>query len=78
MMHIKRDIAGPFLAIGLFLLLGQLVACSSQQMYGSGQAWQKNQCSKIIDAQERSRCMASTSTSYDEYRRQQQAAQSSK
>lgn len=51
-----------------------LAACSSQQLYGAGQAWQRNECAKLPDAQERSRCMASTATSYDEYQRQATAA----
>jgi len=79
MMHITRGIAAPFFAMGSLLFsLGQLCACSSQQIYNAGQAWQKNECSRINDAQERSRCMSSTSTSYEDYVRQQQAAQSSK
>jgi hypothetical protein len=53
-------------------------ACSSQQAYGAGQAWQRLECSKINDAQERSRCMASSSTSYEEYKRQAEAAKSGK
>jgi hypothetical protein len=51
-----------------------LQACSSQQIYGAGQAWQHLECSKINDTQERNRCMASASTSYEEYRRQAEAA----
>lgn len=46
-----------------------LSSCSSQQVYGIGQAWQRNECYKIVDAQEHGRCMASTSMSYEEYKR---------
>ena len=46
-----------------------LSSCSSQQMYGMGQAWQRNECYRIVDAQEHGRCMASTSMSYEEYKR---------
>jgi hypothetical protein len=60
------------------LALPFLAACSTEQVYGAGQAWQKAECSRIIDAQERSRCMASTNTSYEDYKRQQEAARSSK
>jgi hypothetical protein len=52
--------------------------CSSPQAYGAGQAWQRNECYKINDAQERSRCLASASTSYEEYKRQTEAAKSGK
>jgi hypothetical protein len=61
----------------LFSLAG-LSACSSQQAYGSGQAWQRNECNKINDTQERSRCLAGANTSYEDYRRQQEALRESK
>jgi len=50
-----------------------LMACSTQQAYGAAQAWQRNECFKINDAQERSRCLASTSTTYEDYKRQSDA-----
>jgi hypothetical protein len=53
-------------------------ACSSQQFYGVGQTWQRNECYKINDAQERSRCMSSASTSYEDYKRQSDAAKGTK
>jgi hypothetical protein len=55
-----------------------LSSCSSQQMYGTGQAWQRNECHKIVDAQEHGRCMASTSMSYDEYKRRIEASKGAK
>jgi hypothetical protein len=55
-----------------------LHGCSSQQVYGAGQAWQRQECNKIIDARERERCMKSASTSYDEYKRQAEAAKAAK
>lgn len=55
-----------------------LSSCSSQQVYGAGQAWQRNECYKIVDAQEHGRCMASTSMSYDEYKRRTEAAKDAK
>lgn len=54
-----------------------LTACSTHQAYGAAQAWQRNECFKINDAQERGRCLASTSTSYEDYKRQSGAARSS-
>lgn len=51
-----------------------LSACSSQQFYGVGQEWQRTECRKINDTQERQRCMASANTSYDDYKRQSDAA----
>jgi hypothetical protein len=55
-----------------------LHGCSSQQVYGAGQAWQRLECNKIIDTQERDRCMKSASTSYDEYKRQAEAAKAAR
>lgn len=51
-----------------------LSGCSSQQLYGVGQAWQENECNKIVDMQERNRCMSGTATSYEDYKRQSDAA----
>ncbi|WP_241049911.1 hypothetical protein [Achromobacter xylosoxidans] len=47
-------------------------ACTSRQAYDTGQAWQRNECGKIVDMQERQRCMGSASTSHDDYQRQRQ------
>lgn len=47
-----------------------LSACSSQQAYSTGQAYQRNECNKINDNVERSRCMDAANTGYDEYQRQ--------
>jgi hypothetical protein len=64
----------PFAVVLALASLG-LAGCSSQQLYGAGQGWQRAECNKIMDAQERSRCMASASTSYEDYRKQSEAAQ---
>jgi hypothetical protein len=53
--------------VPLAALLQAAAGCSSQQLYGVGQAWQRNECFKVADQQERSRCLASTSTSYEQY-----------
>ncbi len=52
----------------LVCLLG--AACSSQQTYATGQTWQRNECNKIIDMQERQRCVAKANDSYDTYQKQ--------
>ena len=44
--------------------------CSSQQTYATGQAWQRYECNKIIDMQERQRCVARANDSYETYQRQ--------
>jgi hypothetical protein len=55
-----------------------LAGCASPQLYGAGQAWQRNECTKIPDAEQRQRCFQSTAMSYDEYQRQQAAAKAAK
>ena len=80
---IRKRAHGPRLAraaTAALALLGGigLPACSSQQLYGTGQAWQRQECNKIADAQERGRCNASAGTSYDEYKRQSDAAKGTK
>lgn len=44
--------------------------CTTQQLYSTGQAWQRNECNRLMDQQERSRCLSSTSTSYEAYKQQ--------
>ena len=63
-----------WLAIGL-VLAGGLSACSARQGYASAQSWQRNQCTKIIDAQERLKCLRDADTSYDQYRKDTDAIQ---
>jgi len=60
------------------LLAGVVQGCSMQQVYGAGQAWQRQECNRINDTEQRSRCMASSSTSYDEYKRQVEDAKAGK
>lgn len=62
------------MAVVCLSCIATLQGCSSQQIYGAGQAWQRQECNKIADAQERGRCMASASSSYEEYKRQAEAA----
>ena len=69
----RRSVA--IASVGALVLVS---GCSSPQAYGVGQAWQRNECYKINDAQERSRCLARASTSYEEYKRQTESAKSGK
>ena len=66
-----RRAAGALLALAA---LAGLAACSSQQLYSAGQAWQRTECHKLNDAQERNRCLASSATSYEQYQRAAQPA----
>jgi len=44
--------------------------CTTQQAYSAGQEWQRNQCNRMIDNAERSRCLDQLNTSYADYKRQ--------
>jgi hypothetical protein len=46
--------------------------CTSQQVYQTGQEWQKNQCNELPDNAERERCLNGTNTRYEDYKRQTQ------
>lgn len=52
-----------------------LCACTTEQAYDTGQAWQRNQCSRIPDRAEYDRCMSGTSTGYESYKRQRETGQ---
>jgi hypothetical protein len=75
--HKEFNLRPAFLLFALFIT-PHLLGCSSQQLYNTGQAWQRNECSKIADAQERNRCMASTNTSYEDYKRQTEEVKGAK
>ena len=64
----------PAATLLLAALAFTFTACSSRQLYGVGQAWQRNECFMIADQQERSRCLSSSSTSYEQYKREATAA----
>jgi len=44
--------------------------CSAQQMFATGQAYQRNQCLRILDKVQRDYCMDQISTGYEEYKRE--------
>jgi hypothetical protein len=56
-----------------FVAVLSAAGCTAQQVYGSGQAWQRNQCAKIPDKAEYDRCMASVATTYEDYKRETEA-----
>ena len=54
------------------------VGCTSPQLYGGGQAWQRTECQRIQDFQQRKRCLDSAALSYEEYQKQAAAAKAEK
>lgn len=55
------------LAAGIAAL--SLPACTTEQVYASGQAWQRSQCAKLLERWEYERCMRDADLAYDEYKR---------
>lgn len=47
-----------------------LAGCSAQQLYTTSQSWQRNECQRLPDTQDRTRCLAANSATFDEYKRQ--------
>ncbi|MDZ7858982.1 hypothetical protein [Sphaerotilus sp.] len=62
-----RRLAGVALACGV---LGLLPACSTDQFWQIGQAWQRDHCMKLPNHQDRARCLADMSRSREDYERQ--------
>ena len=59
----------------IFLILALLTAwlipgCTTEQVYGTAQAWQRNQCSRLSDKADYDRCMSQTQTTYEAYKRE--------
>ncbi|MBI3563528.1 MAG: hypothetical protein HY080_17625 [Gammaproteobacteria bacterium] len=52
----------------ILLLAGS--GCTSERAYDSGQAYQRNECNKILDNNEHERCLNKINTSYDDYKHQ--------
>lgn len=60
--------AGVLLAISLLL-----AACTTQQWYGAGQAWQHGECQREVNEADYRRCVDSADTRYADYVRQRDA-----
>jgi len=59
----------PF-ALVVTVVATAMVGCTSQQLYETGQGWQRNECYKLPDLQERGRCLSSAAISYDQYKQE--------
>jgi uncharacterized lipoprotein len=53
-----------------FLSMLALAGCSSEQMYSTGQAYQRNECLKIPDPKESQECLNKANKRYDDYKRE--------
>lgn len=59
--------------LGAILIVLSQAGCSAQHLFATGQAYQRDQCLRILDKLERDHCMAQISTDYDEYKREASA-----
>jgi hypothetical protein len=64
--------------LALAVLCSLLASCSSQDLYRVGQDWQKQECQKLRDLDERKRCEQSAAASYDRYKAEAEAAKAPK
>ncbi|MBL8498331.1 hypothetical protein ABF87_06135 [Nitrosomonas sp. JL21] len=58
------------LAIVVTVTMVTTTGCTAQQLYTTGQSWQRNQCTRLMDQQERERCLANAGVSYETYKKQ--------
>jgi hypothetical protein len=68
---VAKRLVRYFSAFGIAIAAAS--GCTSQQMYSTGQEWQRNECNRIIDNLERSRCLEKVNTHYEDYKRQREA-----
>ena len=54
-------------AVGLLTATLSLLGCTSQELWRSGQQWQKQECSRLKDIEERKRCERSAATSFEQF-----------
>ncbi len=66
------------LGLSSAMVIAFAAGCSSRQLYDSAQGWQRNECHRMQDPGERGKCLSSTSTSYDDYRRQSEGVKPNK
>lgn len=57
----------------VILLMGSAGAgCGNQALYNAGRGWQKNECQKIVENEERARCMEDAAKSSERYKKEQE------
>lgn len=69
-------LAGPVLAaLTATLACGCApCGCARELLYSTVHGWQRNECNRLADADQRIRCLAGTETSYSDYQTQRRAA----
>ena len=72
----RRTIRDIRILTSFILVLTQaaaLCACTTQDLYLTGQQWQKQECVKLKDADERRRCEKSSAVSFERYQAEAEA-----
>lgn len=59
----------PIIGIVAAIVL-TITGCAAQQLYTTGQAWQRNECYRMLDQLERERCLSNANTPYETYKKQ--------
>jgi len=50
------------------LIVSFFSGCTSEQIFATGQAYQRNQCIKVADQDASSQCLNRSNTRYDDYK----------
>jgi hypothetical protein len=61
-------------AVGTLAATFVLAGCTSQELWRTGQQWQKQECARLKDLEERKRCERSAATSYEQYQAESAAS----
>lgn len=48
----------------LVLLVGLLPACTPNERYSAAREWQRNECNRVIDKEDRDRCLKRVEDAY--------------
>lgn len=67
--YFKEFVLGQRFTEILLVICGLCSGCTSQQLYATGQSYQRNQCLHLADYGDRDRCLGNAEASYDEYKR---------
>lgn len=59
-----------FVSILAGLALSVSGGCTAQQLYATGQSYQRNQCAHLPDQTEREKCQRDANLGYDDYQRE--------
>lgn len=71
-LSVKRS---PVITCFVIGATSMLTGCSSQQVYYTGQAWQRNECYQVVNRSEQTRCLSENETRFEDYEQQIEAVE---